>query len=80
MFETNGTKGDKLVAIVSSGLLADLMSINQTISTYVTQKILNGGGLALLVQLLDINQTTRIGDLKIIQGTNFGCPYSGFYD
>lgn len=36
LFEQNITKGDKLVAIIASGLLADMMQINQQISSFVT--------------------------------------------
>ena len=37
-------------------------------------------GLSLLIHLIDPNQKTNKGDLRFIQGTNFGCPYSGFFD
>ena len=33
-----------------------------------------------LWNLIDINQNVYKNDLRFIQGTNFGCPYSGFYD
>jgi len=34
--------------------------------------------MSLLQQLLDVNKTKS--EIKKIDGTNFGCPYSGYYD
>jgi fused len=37
-------------------------------------------GLSLVLHLIDPNQNVNKQDLRFLQGSNFGCPYSGFYD
>lgn len=32
----------------------------------------------MLQQLLDVNKAK--GDIKKVDGTNYGCPYTGYYD
>jgi hypothetical protein len=56
-----------------------MIVLNTQTSNYITSKI-NGSGLSLLIHLIDANQNLNKGDLKLLQGTNFGCPYRGFYD
>ena len=36
--------------------------------------------LAKLNVLIDINAPADTSEMKLLQGTNFGCPYAGFYD
>lgn len=35
IFESNATKGDSLLAIVASGLLADMVQMNKQASNYI---------------------------------------------
>jgi fused-like protein len=77
IFEQNCSRGDSLVGMMASGLLADMISTEQ--NNFITSKI-QQNGLALLINLIDPNQTQNKAELRIVQGTNFGCPYSGFYD
>lgn len=79
MFEQNCTKGHTLLGMIASGLLADMISLNQQTQQFICGKI-NQSGMGLLVHLIDANQNCNKGDLRFLQGTNFGCPYSGFYD
>jgi fused-like protein len=79
LFEQNCSKGDSLVGMMASGLLADMIPLDAQTGQFITQKI-QSNGLSLLIHLIDPNQSTNKGDLRLIQGTNFGCPYSGFYD
>lgn len=67
------------MGMVASGLLADMIALNAQTSQLITGKI-SASGLSLLVHLIDANQNSNRGDLRFLQGTNFGCPYSGFYD
>ena len=30
--------------------------------------------------LIDLNSNTDTSEMRLLQGTNFGCPYAGFYD
>jgi hypothetical protein len=30
--------------------------------------------------LLDVSKSQKGGDIKKLEGTNYGCPYSGYYD
>jgi hypothetical protein len=30
--------------------------------------------------LIDLNNDAKTSDIALLQGTNFGCPYTGFYD
>ena len=54
MFEQNCTKGDTLLGMIASGLLADMIAINAQTSNFIVTKI-TGSGLALLVHLIDAN-------------------------
>jgi hypothetical protein len=65
--------------MIASGLLADMISLNEKSANFISTK-LNSSGLANICHLIDINQNVYKNDLRFIQGTNFGCPYSGFYD
>ena len=33
-----------------------------------------------MTSLLDLNNDQKNSEIKLLQGTNFGCPYTGFYD
>jgi hypothetical protein len=54
LFEQNCTKGDTLLGMIASGLLADMILLNAQTSNFITTKI-TGSGLALLVHLIDAN-------------------------
>jgi hypothetical protein len=77
-FADNCTKGEGIVATVASGLLADISEFNIQVQSVLRQKF-SGDGLSLLISLIDINKAST-ADLRLIQGTNYGCPYFGFYD
>lgn len=79
IFEQNCSKGDSLLGMICSGLLSDMIALNPQTSQLIASKI-SAGGLQHLLHLIDVNQNSNKGDLRFVQGTNFGCPYSGFYD
>ena len=54
LFEQNCTKGDTLLGMIASGLLADMIALNSQTSNFIVTKI-TGSGLALLVHLIDAN-------------------------
>ncbi len=74
-----GPSGDPLVAITCCGVLADVMSVPDSAGAQIVmQAFSNQKYQAHLQQLLDINKPKK--DIKKIDGTNFGCPYGGYYD
>jgi hypothetical protein len=54
VFEQNCLKGDSLLGMVASGLLADMISMSTQSSQYITSKF-NSTGLSLLIHLIDVN-------------------------
>lgn len=82
LFERNlQQNGEPLVSIQASAILSDTLSLDNsnTLSSTLYQRLTSQPQtLQLLQQLLDINRPKS--DLKKIDGTNYGCPYGGYYD
>lgn len=79
LFEKNIQQGgEPLVSITACGILSDILSTDSTSATFIQNKLSQANSLQLLQQLLDINKPKS--DIKKIDGSNFGCPYSGYYD
>ena len=77
LFEKQVT-GEPLVSIMICGILSDCLSfVNQT-SIVIYGRFANQQTFTLLQQLLDVNKAKS--DLKKVDGTNYGCPYAGYYD
>jgi len=51
-------------------------------SSFIMQKFTGTGGtsLANLILLIDCNTKGNKNEMRFLQGTNFGCPYAGYYD
>jgi hypothetical protein len=72
-----------LISVVACGVLAELLSFDDKTCKFILSKFTGqAGGTALtkLVSLIDINSGANRNEMRFIQGTNFGCPYGGFYD
>ena len=80
VMETSCSAGDELVSMIAAGLLAEFLDLGGSTATFVRSKISSNDGMSLLVSLLNTNSEKNYGGLKIMQGTNFGCPYIGFFD
>ena len=85
MFEDNAgtTEARVLIAVVASGLLSEMLSFEEKTSKFIQSKFTGQAGtssLTKLVSLIDINSGGNKNEMRLLQGTNFGCPFSGFYD
>jgi len=68
---------------MACGILAEMLSMDSQTSNFVLQKFTGSGSAAVLsnlTNLVDINQSICKTDMYIVQGTNFGCPYTGYFD
>jgi hypothetical protein len=68
---------------MACGILAEMLSMGDQKATFVLQKFIGSGSssaLGSLATFIDINQKICKSDMYIIQGTNFGCPYTGYFD
>jgi len=85
LFEDNCTSNDPkvLVSVIASGLLAEMIGFDDKTAKFILSKFTGTAGassLTKLVTLIDINSTANRNEMRFLQGTNFGSPYSGFYD
>ena len=79
VFEKNVQQGgEPLVSVTASGVLSDCLSLENQNSAFIYSRLSTVNSHSLLQQLLDINKPKS--DIKKIDGTNYGCPYSGYYD
>ena len=79
LFEKNvQASGEPLVSLMICGILSDCLSIENQTSTVIYGRFTNQSTFTMLQQLLDVNKAKS--DLKKIDGTNYGCPYAGYYD
>jgi hypothetical protein len=72
-----------LIAVVACGLLADMIGFDDKTSKFILAKFAgpsSAPALTKLVSLIDINSGGNRNEMRYLQGTNFGCAYSGFYD
>jgi hypothetical protein len=60
------------------GILSDCLSLENQTSTVIYGRFANQPTFTMLQQLLDVHKAKS--ELKKIDGTNFGCPYAGYYD
>jgi hypothetical protein len=72
------TTGEPLVAITACGIFSDCLTLENQNSQLIYSRLCNVSSFTLLQQLLDVNRPK--GDLKKVDGTNYGCPYTGYYD
>ena len=81
LFDQNVSQGSKLISVISCGLMAEILSLEGQQAQFIFSKFIGqNDSLAKLNILIDINAPADTGEMKLLQGTNFGCPYAGFYD
>jgi len=78
--ETSCAANDFFVGNIAAGLVAEFLDLGGQVATFVRSKFTSAEGMGILVSLLNTNKEKNYGGLKIMQGTNFGCPYIGFFD
>lgn len=79
LFEKNvQPSGEPLVSLMICGILSDCLSLENQTSAVIYGRFANQPTFTMLQQLLDVNKAKS--DLKKIDGTNYGCPYAGYYD
>lgn len=84
-FDDNCVPGEPkcLVSVVACGLLADMLLFDEKTAKFILMKFAgpsSAAALTKLVSLIDINSGSNRNEMRYLQGTNFGCAYSGFYD
>ncbi len=67
-----------MVAIAASGIFSESLNLENQTSQLIYGRFVNQNTFSLLQQLLDVNKAKS--DLKKLDGTNYGVPYSGYYD
>ena len=81
LFDQNVSQGNKLISVISCGLMAEILSLEGQSSQFIFQKFTGTtDALGKVNILIDINSPAETTEMKLLQGTNFGCPYAGFYD
>ena len=61
--------------------MAEILSLDTQNANFIQQKFVGStDAIGKLNILLDQNAETKTGEIRLLQGTNFGCAYTGFYD
>jgi len=63
---------------MACGVLADMLTLDTEVASLILGKFSSGAAIANLQQLMDMNRPRS--DMRKIDGTNFGCPYLGYFD
>lgn len=69
---------EPLVQIALSQLFSDALSTESSTSSTIYSRLCSQQALTIIQGMLDVNKTKS--DIKKIEGTNYGCPYTGYYD
>ena len=85
LFEDNSNANDPkvLVSVIACGLLSEMLNFDEKTAKFILGKFTGPAGasaLTKLVSLIDINSGANRNEMRFLQGTNYGSPYSGFYD
>ena len=72
------SQSEPLIQIALSQLFSDTLSSECASANTIYQRLCTQSALTILQNMLDVNKAKS--DLKKIEGTNYGCPYSGYYD
>ena len=81
LFDQNAIHGEKIVAIIASGLMAEILSLDSQNSNFIQQKFVGStDAIGKLNILLDQNSDSKTNEIRLLQGTNFGCAYTGYFD
>lgn len=67
--------------MIASGLMAEILSLDSQNANFLQQKFVGStDAIGKLNMLLDQNADTKTNEIRLLQGTNFGCAYTGFFD
>ena len=78
LFEKN-CKSEPIISIMCCGLLTEMLNQDQQQAAFILQKFSQPNTLGLIKDLIDIKLAKK-GNMSLINGINFGCPYEGYYD
>jgi hypothetical protein len=77
LFEKSTT--EPLVGLVLAQLFSDALSLETAASSQtIYGRLSSQSALTTIQTMLDVARPKS--DLKKLEGTNYGCPYSGYYD
>ena len=67
--------------MIATGLMAEILSLDSHNANFIQQKFVGStDAIGKLNILLDQNSDAKTAEIRLLQGTNFGCAYTGYYD
>lgn len=78
LFESN-SQSEPIISAAACGLINEMLNQDQNQAAAILQKFSQANTLQTLRNLID-HKITLQGNMSLINGINYGCPYQGFYD
>lgn len=78
LFEKN-CQSEPIISAAACGLLNQMIDQDQQQAGQIMQQFAQSGTLQTLKNMLD-QKIAKKGNMSLINGINYGCPYQGFYD